>query len=99
MMVFGPLRLEEHTMSMIKLNRKEGEKILIGDDVVIVIDQIGGGRVKIMIEAPEHVTVLRSELVGSDPLPPARQRRSDCEADGGGPEILARPKRVRIEAV
>jgi carbon storage regulator len=86
-------------MSMIKLSRREGEKILIGDDVEIVIDKIEGGRVKLMIVAPAGITVLRSELVGSEPQPPARATSKTAPSEGAGPEVLVRPRRARVEAV
>ena len=48
---------------MLVLSRKQGEEILIGDDVRLVVQRIGGNRVTIAIEAPEHVTITRSELL------------------------------------
>ncbi|MDR3199216.1 MAG: carbon storage regulator [Planctomycetaceae bacterium] len=47
---------------MLVLTRKEGEKICIGDDVVITIVRAGGDRVRLGIEAPSDRVVLRSEL-------------------------------------
>ena len=47
---------------MLVLSRKEGEKIRIGQDIVITITAIKGGRVKLGIEAPTEVPVLRGEL-------------------------------------
>jgi len=51
---------------MLVLSRKEGEKILIGDGVVLTINRIAGNRVAIGIEAPRNIRVIRGEL---DPLP------------------------------
>jgi carbon storage regulator len=51
---------------MLVLSRKEGEKILIGDGVVLTINRIAGNRVAIGIEAPRSVRVVRGELA---PLP------------------------------
>lgn len=51
---------------MLVLSRKEGEKILIGDGIVLTINRINGNRVAIGIEAPRDVRVVRGEL---DPLP------------------------------
>ena len=49
---------------MLVLARKKGESILIGDDVEIHVSEIYGGRsVKLAIDAPRHVTVLRAEMV------------------------------------
>ncbi len=47
---------------MLVLTRKRGETIRIGQDVVVKVIQMGKGSVKIGIEAPAHVRVLRGEL-------------------------------------
>lgn len=48
---------------MLILSRREGEKILIGDDIIVTIQQIRGGQVRVGIEAPDDVPVDRMELV------------------------------------
>ncbi len=40
---------------MLHLGRKEQERILIGDDVVIIVLHIGRGQVKLGIEAPGQI--------------------------------------------
>lgn len=47
---------------MLILSRKSGERIVIADDVEIVIQSIQGSRVTIGIEAPRTTRVLRGEL-------------------------------------
>ncbi len=47
---------------MLVLSRKEGEKLIIGDDIVITVNRIAGNRVSIGIEAPPHVSITRGEL-------------------------------------
>ncbi|MCA9048356.1 MAG: carbon storage regulator [Planctomycetaceae bacterium] len=49
---------------MLVLTRKAAETIRIGDDIVIKVIKTGKGTVKIGIEAPEDVRVMRGELVG-----------------------------------
>lgn len=51
---------------MLILSRKIGESIMIGNDVVVRVIDIGGGRVRIGIEAPDDVLILREEIVGPD---------------------------------
>ena len=47
---------------MLVLTRKKDEMIQIGDSVVIKVIECGRGKVKLGIEAPNHVRVLRGEL-------------------------------------
>lgn len=47
---------------MLVIARKRSERIRIGDDVVITIVHIGANNVRVGIEAPRSVTVLREEL-------------------------------------
>lgn len=44
------------------LSRKFGESISIGDDIEVKILRNAGGVVRIAVEAPKHIRVLRSEL-------------------------------------
>ena len=48
---------------MLVVSRKKGESILIGDDIEITISQIESGNVKVAINAPKNVTILRKELL------------------------------------
>ncbi|WP_293983944.1 carbon storage regulator CsrA [uncultured Clostridium sp.] len=47
---------------MLIITRKKGESIMIGDDIEITISKIDDGSVKIGIEAPKNVNILRKEL-------------------------------------
>ncbi|KEI03858.1 carbon storage regulator CsrA [Clostridium botulinum] len=47
---------------MLVVKRKKGESILIGDDIEINIVSIDNGAVKISIDAPKNITILRKEL-------------------------------------
>lgn len=51
---------------MLVLSRKAGETIRIGDDVVLTLVAIDGSRVRLGIEAPPDVRILRNELVACD---------------------------------
>ena len=48
---------------MLVLSRKRGEGICIGKDVVISVQEIKGDKVRLGIEAPKDILVLRDELV------------------------------------
>lgn len=48
---------------MLILQRKPNEAVLIGDDIRIVILRSDGGGVRLGIEAPTEVPILREEIV------------------------------------
>jgi carbon storage regulator len=48
---------------MLVLSRKPDQRFLIGDDIVITVLRVDGDKVRIGIEAPPQVRVLRQELV------------------------------------
>ena len=48
---------------MLVLSRKTSERILIGDDIAITIVRIGPNSVRIGIEAPKSMNIVRAELV------------------------------------
>ncbi len=56
---------------MLVLSRKKGETIVINNDIKITIIESRGPVVRIGIEAPKEVLVLRGELVGKRDAPPA----------------------------
>ena len=48
---------------MLVLTRKQNEKIRIGNDVTVTVVRTKGKTVRLGIEAPEHLRVLRGEIV------------------------------------
>lgn len=51
---------------MLVLSRKVGERLVIGDNITIVVNRIAGNRVTIGIEAPGDVRIVRGELKPED---------------------------------
>jgi carbon storage regulator len=47
---------------MLVMSRREGDTILIGDAIEIVISHIGRSRVKVAIRAPREVPVIAGEV-------------------------------------
>ena len=47
---------------MLVLSRKESEKIMLGDSIVLTIVRVSGDRVRVGIEAPSDMLILRKEL-------------------------------------
>ncbi len=59
---------------MLVLSRKESERIKLGDDIVLTIVRVAGDRVRLGIQAPPNLLILREEL---DPVdePAAKDNR------------------------
>lgn len=47
---------------MLIITRKIGESLIIGDDIEITISKIQDGNVKIGIQAPRNISILRKEI-------------------------------------
>ena len=60
---------------MLVLSRKESQRIRLGDSIVITVVRVSGDKVRLGIEAPRDMLVLRDELeahpsaASSAPLP------------------------------
>ena len=59
---------------MLVLSRKVGERIHVGDNIVLEIRRIAGNRVTLALDAPREVRILRGELE-----PAARQFETPCK--------------------
>ena len=57
---------------MLVLSRKESERILLGDEIVLTIVRLSGDRVRLGIEAPSEMLILRAELDENDLKPNSR---------------------------
>lgn len=52
---------------MLVLSRKSGEKILIGENVTVTIVRIGPNTVRLGIDAPRDMNIVREELCQAAP--------------------------------
>ena len=64
---------------MLILNRKVGESIILADNIEITILDITDGKIKIGIEAPKSVSILRKEIY--DSVKAENQRSLEAEID------------------
>lgn len=48
---------------MLVISRKVSESIIIGDNIEIIVSEISGDRVKVCINAPKEVPIVRKELL------------------------------------
>lgn len=56
---------------MLVLSRKEAQRIRVGDSIVVTVVKIAGDKVRVGIEAPSDVLVLRDELEAWETQPAA----------------------------
>ena len=49
---------------MLVLSRRESERIRLGNSIVVTVIRVAGDRVRLGIEAPDDIVVLREELAG-----------------------------------
>ncbi len=69
---------------MLVLSRKIGEKICIGEDITLIVVEIDQGRVRLGIEAPREVPVLRTELLARKQQGRAQPGENQAEAQPDG---------------
>ena len=69
---------------MLILSRKQGEEVVIGDNVHITVVAVQGNRMKLGITAPRDVVIRRAELNESRELPAAPL----AAVQGGSPQVV-----------
>lgn len=47
---------------MLVLSRKVGQRIVIGENITVVVSRLAGNRVMLAIEAPDDIHIIRGEL-------------------------------------
>jgi carbon storage regulator len=52
---------------MLVLSRKPGEKVIIGDAITLTVVALSRNTVRIGIDAPAHIRILRDEIAGGRP--------------------------------
>ena len=62
---------------MLVLSRKESERIRLGDSIVLTIVRVSGDKVRLGIEAPPDVLVLRDELQPHEQAALAHEQQTD----------------------
>jgi carbon storage regulator len=49
-------------VAMLVLSRKTGERVKIGEDIEVIVQEIHRGRVKLAFQAPSETHIVRTEL-------------------------------------
>jgi carbon storage regulator len=73
---------------MLVLTRKQGELIQVGDGITVKVIKTGKGTVKIGIEAPAHVKVLRGELAAKEEQKPEGETAVLFQKTAGRPAAV-----------
>jgi carbon storage regulator len=63
---------------MLVLSRKESERIRLGDSIVLTIVRVSGDKVRLGIEAPPDILVLRDELQPHEQAALVEAQKSDA---------------------
>jgi carbon storage regulator len=71
---------------MLVLTRKPGERVLIGDDIVVTILDARGDGIRIGIDAPRGVRIQRDEVIRA--ITEANQEATEAAAAVDDPEAL-----------
>ncbi len=56
---------------MLVLSRKQSERIRLGKDIIVTVVRVAGDKVRLGIEAPSDIVVLRDELESNVDASPA----------------------------
>lgn len=67
---------------MLVLSRKVGERILIGENIAITVVRVSGGGVRLGIEAPNDLPVVREELAKA-----MLEKRQDSDQAASSPAV------------
>ncbi len=68
---------------MLSITRRVGERIVIGDDIVLHVQEVSGSTVRIGIEAPKALPVYREEIWAAVKEENARAAAADVELPRG----------------
>lgn len=74
---------------MLVLSRKVGERIFIGENVMIEVRRVAGNRVTLALDAPRDVRILRGELERA-----AREFDPPAESENAETRCVVTPSRA-----
>lgn len=82
---------------MLVLSRKVGERLVIGDNITVVVSKVVGNRVTLAVQAPADVRIVRGELKAEteeasrrQAAPPARGSFAEAPAAAASMAWLAK---------
>jgi len=69
------------------LSRKQGESVVIGNDILVTVLEVRGDQIRLGIDAPRSITVHRQEVY----LQVARENTAAIASSDRGSPLLRRP--------
>ena len=72
---------------MLVLSRKPGEQLVIGTDITLTVVWVRRNRVRLALEAPDPVRILRSELACSQDEPAGDDGLAGPAFESGGENV------------
>jgi len=74
---------------MLVLSRKPGETVVIGGGITVTVVCVIGTKVRLAFDAPDHVRILRAELLGwqDRPVPDSDLEGKPPEWEDGTPDL------------
>ena len=69
------------------LSRKQGESVVIGNDILVTVLEVRGDQIRLVIDAPRSITVHRQEVY----LQVARENTAAIASSDRGSPLLRRP--------
>ncbi len=77
---------------MLVLSRKVGERVVIGNGIVVVVKRVSGQRVTFGIEAPNDVKIIRGELDPFDKPQPVAAFAPTAQLDTSAAAFASKPR-------
>lgn len=53
---------------MLVITRRQGEAVVIGKDIEIIVSEVSGEKIKLCIDAPREITIMRKELLETEKM-------------------------------
>ena len=75
-------------MRMLVITRQPGDSILIGEDIKVIILEVSGDKIKIGIDAPRSVRIMRSEVLDTE------KSNQEAELSGGTQALESLKKKL-----
>ena len=53
---------------MLVITRRQGEAVVIGKDIEVIVSEVNGDKIKLCIDAPREISIMRKELLETEKM-------------------------------